>query len=64
MKKLNREGETKLNNNGYKMTIINYRNCEDIDVQFDNGVILYNRQYTHFKAGYITNPYHPSVYGV
>ena len=52
----NRVGQSNVMNNGQKVTIINYRNCEDIDVQFEDGVIVYNTRYSTFKNGKIPNP--------
>ena len=34
MTKINRIGETKINNQGLEMKIIKYNNCFDIDVMF------------------------------
>ena len=51
-----RVGETNVNNKGLKMVIINYRNNADIDIQFDDGTIVYNKQYYSFKNGKIKNP--------
>lgn len=48
--------ETRIMNNGMKATIIAYRNCHDIDVQFKNGTIVTHRQYIDFKTGNIGNP--------
>ena len=31
----NKNGETRMANNGQKMTIVEYRGSEDIDVQFE-----------------------------
>lgn len=49
-------GETIIANNGQKMTIISYRSYKDIDVQFEDGTIITNRRYQHFKNGEINNP--------
>lgn len=46
------------------MTIIAYRNYEDLDVQFEDGTIIFNKTYNGFKKGSIKNPYYRSVYGV
>ena len=51
-----RMGETKKNNQGLKMTIIAYRGCNDIDVQFEDGTIVENRTYEHFLKGVIAYP--------
>ena len=50
-----RVGEVSYNNNGQKMTIIVYRNFEDIDVQFEDGNIAYHKRYDNFKKGKIAN---------
>ena len=60
MSKLNkgdsRLGETRKNNKGLLMTIIGYRNCRDIDVQFEDGYITTNRKYNSFLSGSIARP--------
>ena len=38
------------------MTIIGYRNGNDIDIQFEDGTIVKNRIYRRFKEGKIKNP--------
>lgn len=52
-------GETIRANNGMNMTIIECRNRTDIDIQFEDGTIAKNKQYSNFKKGYIA---HPSKY--
>ena len=52
----NRVGETSYNNQGEKMIIIAYRNSNDIDVQFEDGIIVYNRRYGNFIRGRIKHP--------
>lgn len=49
-------GETIVANNGMKMTIIAYRNCNDIDIQFEDGVIVRNKTYNNFVKGHIQKP--------
>lgn len=56
MKKLNRVGEINYNKQGEKMTIIRYRISNDIDIQFEDGSIVYNKCYGHFKKGLIKHP--------
>ena len=51
-----RIGETRKAKNGQLMTIINYRNAKDFDVQFDDGTIVTNMTYQSFKKGEIRNP--------
>ncbi|MBQ8193551.1 MAG: hypothetical protein IJZ46_05730 [Bacilli bacterium] len=53
-----RIGETSISNyDNQKMTIINYRSCTDIDIQFETGLILYNKTYELFKNGGIKHPF-------
>lgn len=52
----NRVLETNIANNGQVMTIIEYRNCNDIDIEFEDGTIVKNRTYRRFKEGKIKNP--------
>ena len=56
-----RIGETQTASNGQKMTIIAYRNRNDIDVQFEDGYVAYNKGYDAFKCGKIKNPNTPNV---
>ena len=62
--KLDRTNETRINNNGEEMRIIRYGNVHDIDVQFDDGVILEHREYGAFLKGQIKNPMTPTYYGI
>lgn len=58
-------GETKYNNQGCLMKIIEYNNSTDIFVEFqDENKTIVNTQYCNFKSGSIKNPYYPSVYGI
>ena len=50
-----RIGETNVNNQGLKMTIIKYEKYDDIDVQFEDGTIVENKSYDHFLKGHIIN---------
>ena len=45
-------------NNGLMATIIRYRSCSDIDVQFEDGTIVTNKQMSHFRQGNIAHPKH------
>jgi hypothetical protein len=47
-----------------EMKIINYRDIYDIDIQFSDGTIIYNKRYDHFKDGKIKNPNYRSICGV
>ena len=49
-------GEVTVATNGMKMKIIAYHNCKNIDVQFEDGTIVYNKTYNKFKSGNIANP--------
>lgn len=51
-----RIGETKKNNQDLIMTIIAYRDSHDIDIQFEDGTIVKNKQYSAFSNGQIANP--------
>ena len=61
---IDRIGEIKTMNCGLKAKIIKYKNCEDIDVQFEDGYIKKHVQYDKFKKGIIKNPYAITVYGI
>lgn len=50
-----RTGETRVMNNGLKATIVAYRNKNDIDVQFEDGVIAKNKAYRNFLNGHISH---------
>ena len=64
-KKKNRLGQSRLNNQGVKMTVVDYIDCSHIFVMFDDG---YNTiipcRWDAFKDGLIKDPYYPSVVGV
>lgn len=63
--RLNRLGEEKYNNQGCLMRIIEYKDCKDITVQFqDNYRAKIHTSYRWFLLGNVKNPYHPSVYEV
>lgn len=57
-----RTGETNIANCGMKMTIIAYRNSTDIDIQFEDGTLVTNRQYSAFVHGSIKHPNDPYNY--
>lgn len=50
-------GETRMMSCGSKATIIAYRTSKDLDVQFEDGEIIYNKSYSNFKNGKIEHPY-------
>jgi len=46
------------------MEIIEYTNCKNCDVVFENGFIVKNREYSDVKKGAVKNLYYPEVLGV
>lgn len=50
---MNRVGSISKSNNNLLMTIIAYRSDEDIDICFENGVIVTNQKYDDFVNGNI-----------
>lgn len=58
-----RIGEYRYNNNGSKMTIIEYNNNKDIVVMFENGD-KYNTNYRNFEIGNVKSVYDKTVVGV
>lgn len=64
--KQERLGEEKPNNQGSIMKIIEYRNSNDIDIEFldDFHYRVYGTRYRYFTIGNIKNPYYPTVCGV
>lgn len=60
-RKDSRVGETIVAKNGLKMTIIGYRNCNDLDIQFEDGYTLYHRHYRSFLSGKVKHPDHSAV---
>ena len=61
--KNNRIGEKFTSNEGYEFIIIEYNNCEDLWIQFEDkyGAKVHTR-YQNCKRGNIKNPYHPNSY--
>lgn len=61
----NRIGMEKYNNQNCLMKIIEYNNCKDIVVEFqDEYKAKVHTSYRWFLIGRIKNPYHPSVYNI
>lgn len=48
-----RIGETSVANNGMHMEIIAYRNANDVDIRFEDGLIVTHKKYRHFQLGNI-----------
>ena len=51
-----RLGQVGINNQGEKITIIAYRKENDIDIQFEDEIIVTNRAYSNFLKGKIKHP--------
>lgn len=61
---INRIGEKYTTNEGYKIEIIEYFNNVTCTILFEDGTILYNKQYVDIIKGSIKNPFHKSVTNV
>lgn len=57
-------GEEYTNYQNCQVVIVDYINCENCTVLFDNKFLVANLQYGRIKRGVIKNPYHPSVFGI
>ena len=56
---LNRIGERRISRtSGIGMKIVGYRNVHDIDIIFDDGVVVEHKEYSSFKSGSISHPNH------
>ena len=65
VKTKHRLGEEKLNNQGIKMKIIDYKNCDHIQVLlYDKNNTVVNATYNNFKKGTIKSKYVPTIFGV
>jgi hypothetical protein len=53
---VNHINETNISFYGQKMTIIRYKNAQDIDVEFEDGYTAYHCRYKDFKFSSIKNP--------
>lgn len=61
----NRIGEVRRNNFGTLMKIIDYRNCDNIVVEFqDRYKCQKNTTYVNFRRGQVKNPYDKTACGV
>ena len=61
--KIDRTGETNINKEDCVMKIVEYNNCDDIIIQFeDKYKYRVHTSYKHFKEGVCKNPFYPSVY--
>jgi len=52
----NRVGQSVISKSGLKMTIIQYANAHNVDVQFEDGIIVISKNYANFKTGSIGHP--------
>lgn len=59
-----RTGERNINNQGCWMEIIECNGDKDNTIRFDNGFIVYKREYRDFKKGVVKNLLYPSVCGI
>lgn len=64
MKKIYRNGESNFNNQGCKMTIIEYEDTRHCRIKFDDGTVIKNVQYDSFLKGSVKNNNYKSIYGV
>ena len=55
-RKIDRSGEKRMMKCGLEATIIRYGSRRDIDVQFEDGQVVYYREYSAFKKGTIAHP--------
>ena len=60
----NRIGETHINNNGDKLTIVNYKGNSRYLIKFDDNTEINGVRYDHIKSGNVKNPNAPIVYGI
>lgn len=58
---LNRVGETAVSNIGLMMTIVEYHNANNIDIKFEDGVIVKHKAYSAFIKGAIGHPNIPNI---
>ena len=64
MQKIDRAGEINISNEGCVMKILEYNNCDDIIIQFeDEYKYRVHTQYVNFQKGQCKNPFFASVYG-
>ena len=64
MQKIDRTGEVNISNEGCAMKIVEYNNCDDIIIQFeDEYKYRLHTRYWCFKNGQCKNPFFASVFG-
>lgn len=64
MKRLNRVGEKHTTKSGCELKIVEYLNNYTCTVEFEDGTLLKNIEYSKIKNRSIKNPNHPSVCGI
>ena len=52
---------TSISTKGQHMSILNYNNCDNIDIQFEDGTIVKSKTYYDFIRGKIKNPNLPKI---
>ena len=62
--KENRTGEAFISTSSQVFKIIEYINCNNCTIQFEDGYILHNQIYKYIKIGYVFNPYFKTYYGI
>ena len=62
--RINREGLTFTSAQGQNFTIIEYIDCNNCTIKFEDGTVLKNTIYKNLKKGSITNPYYKKICGV
>ncbi len=55
-RQIERTGQTNTAKNGLKMTIIDYHDSADVDIQFEDGAIVKHQRYRMFQEGKIKHP--------
>ena len=64
-KKIDRIGETGINNFGSEMIIVEYRGCHNVDIYFPkHDYTTKGVQYGDFKKGKIKSPYDRSIFRI
>lgn len=65
MRKIDRTNEININNQGCEMQIIEYKDSNNITIQFlDENKAIIHTKYERFKNGNICNPFYPTVYNI
>ena len=49
-------GQTAVAKNGMSMTVIDWRNARDVDIQFEDGTVVKHKAFGNFQKGYIAHP--------